>query len=186
MDALLLSLILCGLIEADGPMGRRFMPMAVARPVRAKIMLACTAILIGAAAACGGAWIAPRLTPEARSIFLGAALALTGGGLLFRSPGPRGEGNGDGGSGALSLLRLLWAGLSGHAPLLIAALAVRFLDPWMAGIGGAAGCFAGGWLSGGFAVWLDEVRLSRAFTYTLGGLFIIAAVLVALAIFGRV
>lgn len=153
MDALLLSLILCALVEGAGNTARRYVGL-VARFghdgtgwVTAGMVAACAANALIAALA--GLWIAPMLTPEARALFLAAGLMMAGGGLLFVS---RRFDSMEGGATVrapllIVLVTLFITGISGSAPLLIAAIAVYFADPWMAGIGGAlgsvAGCFAG-------------------------------------------
>lgn len=149
MDALLLSLILCALAEGTGTSARRYARLrllygqAGAAAVSAGLAAAC--IVNALIAALAGHWIAPMLTPEARALFLAAALAISGGTMVLgsrskKAPGGSAEERMAFASAAATLFIVC---LSGSAPLLIAAIAVSFADPWMAGIGGAVGCVAG-------------------------------------------
>lgn len=139
MDALLLSLILCAMVEADGASARLYVRVPAGSAGLAVLFpIVC---FIAAVSALAGASLAPMLTPEARHIFLAAALAIAGGSLFFvRSAGKEEKPE----TWSLgSTTHLLIAGLSDSAPLLIAGIAVAFADPWLAGIGGALG-----WTSG--------------------------------------
>ncbi|MBP6031655.1 MAG: hypothetical protein KA533_09530 [Sphingobium sp.] len=166
MDALLLSLILCALAEA----GRRANPQS--RLDAAPLILACAANALLAAVA--GAWIMPMLTPEARTLFLAVALAIAGLSLVFAAlrPGKQGVAHAAQHSSGMplfsSFVRHLIRGMNGSAPLLIAACTVSYVDPWMAGIGGALGCIAAGFMPLNMATFMG----AGALRYGGGGLML--------------
>lgn len=180
MDALLLSLILCFMVEMRGGMARRFGALAAQSGARRMGRLWCVLFIACVANACvaalAGAWIAPMLTPEARRLFLAFALAIAGAAMLFAWR--RAADGGKQGSG--SLIRagagLFMDGLGGSAPLLITALAIFFADPWMAGMGGALGCCAGCLMAREAG---DHLAV-RALATGLGGAQLVAAFVLAM------
>ena len=116
MDALLLSLILCLSIEADGALAQRYTALSRAQSGMALMCMVVLAIAVAALSAVGGVWIRPMLTPEAREVFLAAALAMAGGALFFR-PAPYAEES----ATPFMVAKLLAAGAGSSGPLIIAA-----------------------------------------------------------------
>ncbi len=173
MDALLLSLILCLSIEADGALARHYASLSRSRAGIALIALTTTAIAVSAIASLGGAWLRLMLTPEARGVFLAIALVLTGGGLFFRSPQSVKNG-----SSLMVLAKMIGAGAGSNAALLIAATACWFADPWMAGIGGALGCVAGCVV--GREIVPGHEKPMRLLRYALGSALLLTAFLLAM------
>jgi Ca2+/H+ antiporter, TMEM165/GDT1 family len=139
MDALLLSLMLCLVVGSAGKT-----PIVVAALYRrygnSSALAAGVALGLGtstAVAAIAGAFIAERLTPEARSLFFALSLASAALGLLFgatRIDRLNGWRLGPFFTGAIGLFILGFGGES--APFLIAGVAALRADPWMAGTGG--------------------------------------------------
>lgn len=177
MDALLLSLILCALVEGAGNTTRRYAGLCARygprgfAAVTAGMTLACAANALIAALA--GLWIAPMLTPEARGLFLGAALAMAGAGLIAGAARAADRRDAENDTARAPLVvattSLFIVGISGSAPLLIAALATYFADPWMAGIGGALGSI-GGCMAGhrmGHASWMRIAYMGMGCVYLL-------------------
>ena len=85
------------------------------------------------------------LTPEARALFLGAALAMAGGTLLFasRRNDRQGVQPARHASAFYDAARMVLTGMAGSAPFLISAISIYFSDPVMSGIGGGVGCIIG-------------------------------------------
>lgn len=178
MAALLLSLILCLSIEADSALARHYAAFSIARSGVALAALAVTAIIVSAFAAFGGGVIRPMLTPEARGLFLAVAMAMAGGALFFR-PTLLAREDADEVSAVITFVRLFIAGAGSAAPLLIAAIACRFADPWFAGIGGGLGCVAGCVV--GRVMLPDYPKPVRFFRYAAGGVMLLAAFLMAMS-----
>ena len=143
MDALLLSLMLCMLVELRSGAARLYAGLPAGREGALQAMPPLVALPVASLSAIAGAALAPGLTPEARHIFLAAALAVSGGSLFFvkaqeAAIAPEGETRGRAVRCGLAL-RFPVAALSGNAPFLIAAIALAYADPWLAGIGGGLG-----------------------------------------------
>ena len=144
MDALLLAFFLNLLAEAGGrtPMvyrallGRYRATLAVAMGM--VVALAANA----AAGAVAGGIIAGMLTPEARSLFQALTLAGAGIGLLWTGRSKNDLSGWRLGPLLTSALGLAVLGFGEGPAFLTAGVAASRADPWMAGIGGAAGGIA--------------------------------------------
>lgn len=179
MDALLLSLILCLSTEVDGALAHHFSRFSLSRPAAALVSLAVTVIIMAVLSAFGGLWLRTMLTPEARGLLLAFALAMAGGTLLLRAARPAPPDTARNDQPLITLAKLLMAGMGSSAPLLIAAIASRYADPWMAGIGGGLGCVAACVLARAIQPFYRTPM--RFFHYAAGGMMLIAAFLVAVS-----
>lgn len=177
MDALLLSLILCALVEGAGKGARVYRDLGADGVRESRLIAGLTvACAINALiAALAGYWIAPMLTPEARMLFFAAALGFAGGGLFLA---PRSGGRAGRAPGFSRITAAFFvACFGGSAPLLIAGIAVLFADPWMAGIGGGIGCGTGFWAGSS----ISEAAWRRPVSIGLGSLMLLSAFLTAMA-----
>tara|TARA_B110001454_G_C12703106_1_gene427407 strand:+ start:480 stop:1034 length:555 start_codon:yes stop_codon:yes gene_type:complete len=145
MDALMLSLILCAVSEGGGVISRRYNLTPGVAPNIIFLALVIASITNATLAATAGAWMAPMLTPEARTMFMAAALAIAGITLLFASRKYERHGaEPERHSGTLCLAtRMFVTGVAGSAPFLITATSIFFADPVMSAVGGTGGCIIG-------------------------------------------
>lgn len=178
MDALLLSLMLCLLVELNGALACHYVAFSVSRASVALVVLAAGAIAISALAAAGGAWLRLMLTPEARALFLAFALAMAGTGLFFRPSGHVVNAAGNN-SPLTALIALFATGAGSNTPLLIAAIACWFADPWLASIGGGLGCIMG--CIAGRALLPAYLKATRFLGYATGSAMWLAAFLLAMS-----
>jgi Ca2+/H+ antiporter, TMEM165/GDT1 family len=142
-----------------------------------------TSIATAAAAACGGALLAPLMAGDARLMFAGLALAFAGGEMLFfsarRMPDEPTQS-----LGATAIV-LSAHQLTDASRFLIFAIAVATHAPIPTGLGGAlggAGVVLAGWLAAGN---LPKRQLSIIRRSVGAGLLILAAVL-AMKAMGRI
>lgn len=138
-----------------------------------------TAIVTSALAGWGGAWLASQMAPAAKSMFVAAALAVSSLELLLmRSSNAPAEPTRSLGAVALVLLA---EQVSDAARFFVLALSVATGAPALATAGGALGSgavFSAAWSLGG--EW--EARLPlKPIRLGVSGLFLIAAVIVALS-----
>ncbi|MCU6454871.1 TMEM165/GDT1 family protein [Sphingomonas sp. A2-49] len=107
------------------------------------IAMAALALLLAAAiAALAGAWLTPRLTPEAKRLFLALALALQGGGALWPVRAPARLDRWRSGAWATAFAGTLLLVWSDGMQLIVAALAARSDLPWLAAVGATLGALA--------------------------------------------
>ena len=146
------------------------------------IAAAAVALLVaGLLAAAAGAVLAPRMTPEAKQLFLALALLFQGGGVLFPVKPPDRLAGWRLGAVATSLLGLLILAFGDGVQFIVLALAARAGLPWLAAIGATLGSLAviapaailgeAGWTA------LPLVALRRA----TGVLFVLASLWIGLA-----
>ncbi|MCB2014886.1 MAG: hypothetical protein R3E11_12220 [Sphingobium sp.] len=156
MDALLLSLFLCLIIDGLGGQSLHAHHLlhhhGYSGASKAGIALA-LALYAGLAAA-AGFYISTLITPEARSLFFALALGLSAAGLLIPPKAATStEDSPSGGGFVASMVAMLFGGIGGNAQFVIAGIAAARADPWMAGLGGWLGSIAaclvlGGMLAG--------------------------------------
>lgn len=137
-----------------------------------------TAIATSALAGWAGVWLAPLMAPAAKAMFVAAALAVSALELLFarssRAPAEPTRSLG------AALLVLLAGQVTDAARFFVLALAVATGEPVLAAAGGALGSGAvltAAWALGG--EWDARLPL-RAIRLGVSGLFLLAAVVVAL------
>lgn len=141
MDAFLLSLMLCLLVESASETPR----LAWALRQRYNHSLGVTlGVMLGlganaAVAAVAGKMIAGLLTSEARDLFFAFALGAAGLGLMFRARRVDRLEGWKLGAFLTSALGLFILGFGESASFLIAGIAAARADPWMAAVGGGAG-----------------------------------------------
>lgn len=108
------------------------------------VIAAATVALLGAGllAAAAGALLAPRLTPEARQLFLALALLFQGGGALFPVKPPDRLAGWRLGAALTSLIGLFILAFGDGVQFIVLALAARAQLPWLAAIGAMLGSLA--------------------------------------------
>lgn len=107
------------------------------------IAMAALALLgAGLLAAAAGALLAPRLTPEAKQLFLALALLFQGGGALFPVKAPERLDRWRIGAAATSLAGLFILAFGDGVQFVVLALAARTDLPWLAAIGATLGSLA--------------------------------------------
>ncbi|MET0250023.1 MAG: TMEM165/GDT1 family protein [Sphingobium sp.] len=108
------------------------------------VIAAATVALLGAGllAAAAGALLAPRLTPEARQLFLALALLFQGGGALFPVKPPDRLVGWRLGAALTSLIGLFILAFGDGVQFIVLALAARAQLPWLAAIGAMLGSLA--------------------------------------------
>jgi len=186
MPALFLALLTCALATAGGRSAVVTARLAGALGGGAALLSACwaTATAASGLAAGAAAWFAPMLIPEATAMFVAAALFACGVELLVVGP-PAPAAEPTRSLGAIALV--LFAGqLTDAARLLVLALAVATATPALAASGGAIGSGAAltaAWALGG--EWEAQLPLT-AIRRAVGGLFLLAAVIVGLAARGLI
>lgn len=149
MDALLLALLLCLIVESGGKMAMLYQalhhhygPPAGNNGMAVTISMIMAVTAHAAIAAYAGHLLATMMTPEARRLFLAITLASAGIGLILPRPAvtlpTRPYRNPVMGNSIPLFLR----GIGGNAPFLIMGAATATAWPWLAGIGGATGSIA--------------------------------------------
>lgn len=181
MPALFLALLTSALAMLGGRSARLTAGMAEALGQGAGLLAAgwLGAIATSAAAAWAGALLAPEMAPAAKAMFVAAALAVSALELLFmRARGAPAEPTRS--LGAIFVV-LLGEQVTDAARFFVLALAVATAGPALAAAGGALGSGAvltAAWAAGD--AW--EARLPlRAIRLGVSGLFLVAAVIVALS-----
>lgn len=145
------------------------------------LAIAMAALAIGLAAtlaAVAGALLAPRLTPEAKQLFLGLAVLLQGGGGLFPAKAPDRLDRWRLGAAATSLLGLFILAFGDGVQFIVLALTARASLPWLAPLGATMGSLAviapaallgeAGWR----ALPLRPLRLGIAVLFLIAGLWL--------------
>lgn len=180
MPALFLALLTSALAMLAARSTLQTARLAGALGAGAGLLVICwlTAILTSALAGWAGAWLAPQMAPAAKAMFVAAALAVSALELLFMRPRAA-PAEPTRSLGAMFLV-LLGEQVTDAARFFVLALAVATAAPALAAAGGALGSAAvltAAWTMGG--QW--EARLPlRAIRLGVSGLFMIAAVIVAL------
>jgi hypothetical protein len=181
MPALFLALLTSALAMLGGRSARLVARMAEALGGSAGLLLTgwLCAIASSALAAWMGAWLAPQMPPAGKAMFVALALGLAAIELLVtRERAAPAEPTRS--LGAIALV-LLAAQVTDAARFFVLALALATGAPAMAGIGGALG--SGAVLGAAWALrgeW--DARLpARAIRLAVGGLFMFAAIVVALS-----
>jgi len=106
------------------------------------LVIAMAALALAAAgtfAATFGAWLAPRLTPEAKQLFLAIALMLLGTGIVGRVPPPDRLQGWRLGAALTSFLGLFILAFGDGIQFVVLALAARSPMPWLAVVGATIG-----------------------------------------------
>jgi len=137
------------------------------------------AVASSAVAGWGGSWLAPLMAPAAKAMFVAAALAAGALELLLlKPPAPVTEPTRS--LGAIALV-LLAEQVTDAARFFVLALAVATAAPALAAAGGALG--SGAVLTAAWALGRDwPARLpQRTVRRAVGGLFLLAAIVVALS-----
>lgn len=144
MDALMAAIVAAALAQiGDRP---AWLAAILADRYRAPgILIIAAGIAILAAsllAAFAGAWLTPRLTPEAKLLMLALALALQGGGALARVKAPDRLDGWKLGAFVTALLGLFILAFGDGVQFIVLALAARSPLPWLAAIGATIGSLA--------------------------------------------
>ncbi|AIT06328.1 hypothetical protein MC45_07975 [Sphingomonas taxi] len=144
MDALMAALVAAAFAQVgDRP---AWLASILADRYRAPglVIAAATVALLGAGllAAAAGALLAPRLTPEARQLFLALALLFQGGGALFPVKPPDRLAGWRLGAALTSLIGLFILAFGDGVQFIVLALAARAQLPWLAAIGAMLGSLA--------------------------------------------
>lgn len=111
-------------------------------PGRVVAMAAFALLGAGLLASLAGALLAPRLTPEAKQLFLAMALLFQGGGALFPVKAPDRLAGWRIGAAATSLIGLFILGFGDGVQFVVLALAARVELPWLAAVGAMLGSLA--------------------------------------------
>lgn len=107
------------------------------------IAMAALALLgAGLLAAAAGTLLAPRLTPEAKQLFLALALLFQGGGALFPVRAPDRLARWRIGAAATSFTGLFILAFGDGVQFVVLALAARAELPWLAALGATLGSLA--------------------------------------------
>lgn len=181
MPALFLALLTSALAMLGGRSARLVARMAEALGGSAGLLLTgwLCAIATSALAAWMGAWLAPQMPPAGKAMFVALALGLAAIELLVTRDRPA-PAEPTRSLGAVALV-LIAAQATDAARFFVLALAVATAEPGLAAAGGALGSGAVltvAWALGG--EW--DARLPhRALRLAVSGLFLIAAVVVALS-----
>ena len=157
------------------------------RKILLVVVMAALAVGIAAVGATvAGVLLAPRLTPEARQLLLALALIVQGGEALFRTKSPGRLNGWKLGAAATSLVGVLALAVGGGLPFIVLAIAARSTMPWLAPVGATIGSLAvivpavmlgeSGWL----ALPLRATRIS------IGVLFLIVGLTIALGAMGLI
>lgn len=112
------------------------------RPLLVVAMAALALLAASGVAAAAGGLLAPRLTPEAKQLFLAMALLLQGGGALFAGKPPDRLEGWRIGAAATSAAGLFILAFGDGVQFIVLALAARSAMPWLAAIGAGAGGLA--------------------------------------------
>jgi hypothetical protein len=186
MPALFLALLTCALAMIGSRTAWQTARLAGALGASFGLLLACwsSAIATSALAGWGGSLMAPAMAPAAKAMFVAVALAAGGLEAWFTKP-PRAPAEPTRSLGAIWLV-LLAGQATDAARLFVLALAVATAEPGLAAAGGALGSGAMltvAWALGG--EW--DARLpQRALPRAVSGLFLVAAVVVALSARGLI
>ncbi len=181
MPALFLALLTSALAMIGAPIALQTARLSGALGAGAGLLVVCwvTAAATAALAAWAGAWLAPLMAPAAKAMFVAAALAVSSLELLFiRSRAAPAEPTRS--LGAMALV-LLAGQVTDAARFFVLALSVATGAPALAAAGGVLGSGAvltAAWASG--AEWERRVPL-RAVRLGVSGLFMLAAIVVALS-----
>ncbi len=138
--------------------------------------------IVNTLAATGGALIAPRLTPNARALFLAIALAAAGLGCFAKLKPPESMTGWRTGPLVTPLIGMLTLGF-GSAQFLTMAIALRVGEPAFAAVGatiGGAVIVAAALALGGDGVARLRARVARM---PVGALLLVAAIVAALSAF---
>lgn len=181
MDALLIAFFLNLLAEAGGRVPSVYRALLGRYRATALVVTGMVAALAAnaAAGAVAGGMIAGMLTPEARSLFQALTLAGAGIGLLWTGRGTDDLSGWRLGPLLTAALGLALLGFGEGPAFLTAGVAAARADPWMAGIGGAAGGIAACLLIAAAGDALPR-RAIAAFRKGVGILFLIAAFPIAM------
>jgi putative Ca2+/H+ antiporter (TMEM165/GDT1 family) len=144
MDALMAALVAAAFAQVgDRP---AWLASILADRYRAPglVIAAAAVALLGAGllAAAAGALLAPRLTPEARQLFLALALLFQGGGALFPVKPPDRLAGWRLGAALTSLIGLFILAFGDGVQFIVLALAARAQLPWLAAVGAMLGSLA--------------------------------------------
>lgn len=111
-------------------------------PGRVIAMAALAVLAAGLLAALAGMWLAPRLTPEARQLFLALALLFQGAGALLPVKAPDRLTRWRLGAFLTPLIGLFVLAFGDGVQFIVLALAARASLPWLAAVGAALGSLA--------------------------------------------
>jgi len=144
MDALMAALVAAALAQVgDRPAWLTSILADRYRKPGLVIAAAAAAVLAaGLLAAAAGAALAPRLTPEAKQLFLALALLVQGGGVLFPVKPPDRLAGWRLGAALTSLLGLFILAFGDGVQFIVLALAARAELPWLAAVGAMLGSLA--------------------------------------------
>jgi hypothetical protein len=186
MPALFLALLTSALAMAPARPTLLTARLSAALGSGAGLLIACwvSAIATSALAAWGGAWLAPQMAPAAMAMFIAATLAIAALELLFL-PVRSGPAEPTRSMGAIFVV-LLGEQVTDAARFFVMALGVATAAPVLAGAGGALG--SGAVLMAAWAVgsaWETRLPL-KAIRVGVSGLFLLAAVVVALSARGLI
>ena len=144
MDALMAALVAAAL----GQVGDRIPWLAAIladryrKPTLIITMAALALAAAGGIAATFGALLAPRLTPEAKQLFLAMALLLLGSGVVGQTKPPERLDRWRLGGMATSFLGLFILAFGDGVQFVVLALAARTTMPWLAVVGAVIGSMA--------------------------------------------
>jgi len=143
MAALMAALVAAMLAQASDrtPWAVAILADRFRRPAAILFAAAFAFAIVNTIGAVAGMLIAPRITPEARTLFLALALANAGLMALFpiKRPDPKGRRSG---AFLVSLFALLAFGLGDRTQFLTAAIAARGSTPFFAAAGATLGSLA--------------------------------------------
>ena len=188
MDALLFAFICCLLIEAGGRMQLLALAFATRWPRHFSAIfwgIALAAIANAAISGAAGAYIAPLLTANARSLFLALALASASLSLFARIKAPDPLTGWRIGPFLTALLGMFILGFADSSQFMVLAFTVRTADPVLAAAGGAAGVILACLPVLVFRTGFFTAMPLRAIRFGAGTLFLISGALLALSAFGR-
>jgi putative Ca2+/H+ antiporter (TMEM165/GDT1 family) len=141
MDALMAALVVAALAQVGDrmPWLAAILADRYRTPLRVVAMAALALAAAGGIAATFGALLAPRLTPEAKQLFLAIALVLLGTGVVGTVKQPDRLTGWKLGSAATSFLGLFILAFGDGIQFVVLALAARSPMPWLAVIGATLG-----------------------------------------------
>ena len=186
MPALFLALLTSALAMLGGKPARLTARLSGRLGAGAGLLVVCwaTAGATAALAAWAGGWLEPKMAPAAKAMFVAAALAVSALELLF-ARARSGPAEPTRSLGAMALV-LLAEQVTDAARFFVLALTVATGEPALAAAGGALG--SGTVLTAAWAMGEDwEAKLPlRAIRFGASGLFLAAAVIVALSARGLI
>ena len=144
MDALMAALVAAALAQVGDriPWLAAILADRYRRPLTIIAAAALALALAGAIAATFGTLLAPRLTPEAKQLFLALALLLQGSGVVGRIKPPDRLEGWHLGAAATAFLGLFILAFGDGVQFIVLALATRTAMPWLAVIGATVGSLA--------------------------------------------